>query len=752
MAKQIWDGAEIVEVDASGNVIEVDFAPKKEGRGRTQDKPVYSEEFIEQCQEAGIDDRSIRDGGDYRQLVGEKKADDRVYWLDLPQLLEFELKDQATDDDDEFWQWFKDLAKEKNLQTKSERTKKETKSWNSGWKSKWGEQSQRIGSWWSSWGYSSSGDSGSALTKKLAIALKAVTTTVSVVNDTGSRYHVKLAADTPEAPKSYTNYNEQLICISPQALLDTSIDQDTGIEITTGYALHEASHVKYSASLLEVLTKPSELRPKSVAHLMHNLLEDLRIESLTGKKFPGFADYFVTANHYLFESTKVNAPKTWGPKLQDKVNAAIMMAKFPVDFGPWLADPSLAAEYPWWRAWGDGYVAGNESLRFAVIRALERLAEDEQTKEEMEQLTKQEQEYEEQTQQGGRPLNEEEFKQLLEELKKFLDEGGETLDPCPSPSQEPGGEKVTLTDEQASELEKLITEQYQQFEAFFKMKEGNGSLAPIIEVMRPEENGYSKQDYKRPGGMAERLREVFFFRKTVATEAERLLKSGSIDEEELWRVGIGDDRVFERYTEPEEQATSVTMLIDCSGSMRGRGIDKAQDLANVMLACLRTQRGVRVRVRGHSTGALDSTQTCQVYRIWEPGDPDTRIGLLANVGDGSNFDGFAIDWCAKELNDTAQANEQKLLIVLSDGLPAGSIQDNGAYAYYGGEAAMKHMRQVGDYWERQGVKTVQIAIDPDGVRPENQAMMFKHWIGYETDQRLLVDLTKLLAKTFGGVE
>jgi len=311
---------------------------------------------------------------------------------------------------------------------------------------------------------------------------------------------------------------------------------------------------------------------------------------------------------------------------------------------------------------------------------------------------------------------------------------------------------VTLSEDQGEELEKLLNEQYQQFEAFFKMKDGNNKLGPKIEVMRPEETQWSKQAYRRPGGMAERLREVFFFRKTVTSETERLLKNGAIDEEELWRVGIGDDRVFERYTEPEEVATSVTMLIDVSGSMYGQGIERAQDLANVMLACLRTQRGVRVRVRAHSTGEVEYSQTSQIYRIWEPGDPDTRIGLLAHTGQGSNFDGFAIDWCAKELNDTAQANEQKLLIVLSDGLPAGQITENGNSAYYGGEPAMEHMRQVGDYWERQGVKTVQIAIDHDGIRPEDQAKMFKYWIGYSSDQKLLVDLTKLLAKTFGGVE
>lgn len=751
MTDLLEDGPEVVEVDASGNVIEME-AFKRKGRGQVADDRIdddddWSLELKERCRAAGIKERVIKDGGDYRQLDKGK-----VYWLPLDKLVEFEEKDLEVEDDDEFFDWFADFVTDNDFQTKSERKReKESRRW-TGWKQNFEWAPKRISNWWSDYGWSSYGDSGSELTRRLVVAVKAITTTVSVINTTGKRYKVELAADTKDQPVSYTNYGEQRIVVSPQALLDTTIEPDYGIEVTTGYSLHEASHAQYSESLIDALRLPSVLRPQSIAHLLHNLLEDLRIEFLTAAKFPGFASYLDSQREYMWKSTEHLIPKEWGPTLSEKSNAFIAMVKWPNEYEATAkADPALAKEWPWWRQWATAYVDGKEPIRMGVIRALEHLAEDEDTRKEMDELSQAEQQCEKQN--GSTPITDEEFKELMDQLKELLDKGGKVIDPCPSPGNQPGGAQFELTEGQATELERLLEEQYQQFEAFYKMKNGPSDVGPIIEVNKPLETEMSRYRYQRPGGMVERLREVFFFRKTETADQERLLKSGSIDEEALWRVGTGDTRVFERETVIDETFTSVTMLVDCSGSMNGRGLDKAQELANVMMACLRTQRGVRTRVRGHSTGSIDGEgQTCKVYRIWEPGDPDTRIGLLNTVYHGSNFDGFAIDWCAKELVDTAQEGEQKLLIVLSDGLPAGSIVRGGKSVHYGGTAAMKHMLDLGDHWAREGVKIVQIAIDHDGIRPEDQAQMFRHWIGYETDQRLLTDLTRLLMKTFGGID
>lgn len=748
------DGPEVVEVDASGNVVELESteAFKRKGRGQLADEDdidegIWSTEILERAQDL-VSDRAIRDGGDYRQLDKGK-----VYWLPLDKLVEFEEMDLETEDDDEFFDWFADFVDRYQFLTKKEHKNREQRQW-TGWKPDWSWAPKKISSWWSGYGYDSYGSSGSELTRRLVLALKAITTTVSVVNTTGKRYAVKLANDSKEQPQSYTSYGEQLIVVSPQALLDTAIEMDQGIEVTTGYALHEASHVQYSESLIDALRKPSVLRPQSVAHLLHNLLEDLRIEYLTGLKFPGFANYLDSQRAYMWESTAHLMPTAWGPDLQAKLNAAIAMVKWPTEFEPAaMAEPGLTQEWPWWRQWAEAYVDGREPIRMGVIRALEHLAEDDQTKQEMQACSQAEQDLEKQ---NGDPLTDEQFKQLLDQLKEILDQGGQVVDPCPSPGNQPNGPKFELTQAQAQELDHLIQEQYQQVEAFYKMKDGAIEGSPVIEVSKPLEDELSRLRYQRPGGMVERLREVFFFRKTETADTERLLKSGSIDEEELWRAGTGDTRVFERETVIDETFTSVTMLVDCSGSMNGRGLDKAQELANVMMACLRTTRGVRVMVRGHSTGTIHQagmqSQTCRIYRIWEPGDPDTRIGILNTVYHGSNFDGFAIDWCAKELVETSEDDEQKLLIVLSDGLPAGNITRNGVSMHYGGGPAMKHMLDLGDHWARQGVKIVQIAIDADDLRPEDQARMFRNWIGYESDEKLLGDLTRLLIKTFGGVD
>ncbi len=82
---------------------------------------------------------------------------------------------------------------------------------------------------------------------------------------------------------------------------------------------------------------------------------------------------------------------------------------------------------------------------------------------------------------------------------------------------------------------------------------------------------------------------------------------------------------------------------------------------------------------------------------------------------------------------------QKIVVVLSDGLPSG--------AGYGGAPAAAHVRRTVKWAERQGVTVWQIAIDPHDIRPEEQESMYPgSWIGYESDARLPKQLTALMSR------
>ena len=188
----------------------------------------------------------------------------------------------------------------------------------------------------------------------------------------------------------------------------------------------------------------------------------------------------------------------------------------------------------------------------------------------------------------------------------------------------------------------------------------------------------------------------------------------------------------------EQDFIAATMLIDCSGSMHGGNLARAQMLASVLLECFSTMPNARVKVRGHAYTGGDA---CNVYRIWEPGDPRTRLGLFEFVDSGSNYDGYAIEYCATEMLKDARPNETKLLIVLSDGRPNGGLQ-------YRGMPAMKHVRRVTDAFGRKDIALFQIAVD-SAVTSTDQSTMFANWIPFDAHQ-LPMKLGRLLIKMFGA--
>jgi hypothetical protein len=713
------------------------------------------------------DDRDEPDPDEIRAHGASRTHENgNIYWLNVDQLREFNRMDRTLTDDDDFWAWFDAAVNKWGKKPIGKASKKRghfggLASWSSGSGggfSGWSGAKKYLSDWW---GGSSYFGGSSDKVRKLAVAVQAISTTIRVVDSHDRRMRVMLATDEKEgAPESYTAYDEQVIQVSPMALLDAKIEEGEGIDITTGFALHEASHAEYSERTLKHMRQPTLLRPVSIVSLLHNVLEDVRIEHLTGEEFPGFVGYFEKALDYLWKISKDHRPVVWGPELKDKMNAVIAACKWYAEFKPKAAgNPALAAEVEWWHEWVEGYRTNTVPMRAALIAGLDRLKADPDTKKQLEEMEEKEKAAEKA--EGLKPeLKPEDLKKLV---KKMLEEAGMGgLASCSS-GESPGGgvadpsgkRKPGIGAGEAGEVARLVKS---EIEAGFvkEMKIPDmGGLNPRITVLRPPETAASKRLFEPANpGLVSRMRRAFFFRPSAIEDVERLMKTGQIDEDELWRGGLpdGDYRMFEQRRIESAPDTAITFLIDASGSMAGHSggygshaktkVQIAQDLAQIMLACLKDMNGVRVRVRAHTGDTPDSgSKGVALYRIWDVGEPQTRLSLMGQppngaIQMGNNYDGYAIGWCIKELVQHAKPNEQMVLIVLSDGYPAGSS--------YGGGPAYAHMRETIAWGEKQGVDTIQIAIE-GGM---NQAEMFKHFVMFESTEKLPMQLTALLRKIF----
>jgi cobalamin biosynthesis protein CobT len=172
-------------------------------------------------------------------------------------------------------------------------------------------------------------------------------------------------------------------------------------------------------------------------------------------------------------------------------------------------------------------------------------------------------------------------------------------------------------------------------------------------------------------------------------------RSGRLHSGSLHRLRTGDDRVFRRLEEHKSQETAVTLLIDNSGSMSGEKIKMAMSAGYALSSTLQ-RVNIKHEVIGFTTmeprGVKDyvEQQEKEEERI---GRGFSRYGALYHplfkdfnerlspevkrrfatapytLRMGGNTDGEAVRFAGNRL--ALRAEPRKVLIVLSDGHPAG---------------------------------------------------------------------------------
>lgn len=200
---------------------------------------------------------------------------------------------------------------------------------------------------------------------------------------------------------------------------------------------------------------------------------------------------------------------------------------------------------------------------------------------------------------------------------------------------------------------------------------------------------------------------------------------GRISAGALYRTAVGDDRVFRKRTITTAKNTAVTLLIDCSGSMYGPKIRTAAESALALSSVLERVR-IKNEVIGFTTGnskEMESVMELDDSGVeWARAEPiympvfktfDQRLDVnarsrLAHLNAspgwmGNNIDGESILVAAHRLK--RQKTERHILIVLSDGHPAGD-----------GHGFNDHLKKAVQAVQSSGVEVIGIGIADASVR------------------------------------
>ncbi|MBT7771949.1 MAG: cobaltochelatase subunit CobT, partial [Rhodospirillales bacterium] len=196
---------------------------------------------------------------------------------------------------------------------------------------------------------------------------------------------------------------------------------------------------------------------------------------------------------------------------------------------------------------------------------------------------------------------------------------------------------------------------------------------------------------------------------------------------------------FKIETETNFRDTVVSLLIDNSGSMRGRPITVAAISAEILARTLE-RCGVKVEVLGFTTKAwkggasreqwVDHGKSENPGRlndirhiIYKAADSPWRrsrknLGLMLREGLlKENIDGEALLWAHNRL--LARPEERRILMVISDGAPV----DDATLSTNPGNYLERHLRQVIEWIEtRSNVELTAIGIGHDVTRYYRRAV------------------------------
>jgi cobaltochelatase CobT len=239
--------------------------------------------------------------------------------------------------------------------------------------------------------------------------------------------------------------------------------------------------------------------------------------------------------------------------------------------------------------------------------------------------------------------------------------------------------------------------------------------------------------------LANRLQRRLMAQQTRAWEFD--LEEGMLDVGRLARVIVNPllSLSYKRELETDFRDTVVTLLVDNSGSMRGRPITVAAMCGDILARTLE-RCAVKVEVLGFTTRAWKGGQSRERWVaegkprnpgrlndlrhiIYKAADTPWRrarknLGLMLREGLlKENIDGEALRWAYRRL--LARPEHRRILMVISDGAPV----DDSTLSVNPGNYLEKHLREViREIESRDAVELIAIGIGHDVTRYYRRAV------------------------------
>ncbi len=239
------------------------------------------------------------------------------------------------------------------------------------------------------------------------------------------------------------------------------------------------------------------------------------------------------------------------------------------------------------------------------------------------------------------------------------------------------------------------------------------------------------------------------------------LEEGTLDTSRLSRVIIDPTAslTFMQERETDFRDTVVTLLLDNSGSMRGRPITIAATCADILARTLE-RCGIKVEILGFTTKAWKGGKSREQWLhsgkpalpgrlndlrhiIYKSADTPWRrarrnLGLMMREGLlKENIDGEALAWAHQRL--FARSEQRKILMMISDGAPV----DDSTLSVNPGNYLEQHLRNVIHEIEtRSPVELLAIGIGHDVTR------YYRHAVTIIDAEELAGAMVEKLAELF----